>query len=251
MTAGPALEIASPTPRKNPAPITPPTAIIVRCRDFSERWRFASSCPGVMAAPSHRRDRGGARRVGGYLTGERVSDVASTHKDDVIELLAVFKQPRKRVRTGGMPRDPRMHPDRHHAPVIVTVVPQPIDRRFAVREEIVRAGKAGAQDVSTVVGHEGIWDEEVSPALHQGPVAQVVGVTVGVVQEPTFLHEEAAGVHAHLPAVPPDGPSPSGPLQQHDRVAYDRAYFVLVHLEYIAPTVHVPDDLVAADATLL
>src|SRR5690625_2943069 len=98
MTAGPALEIASPTPRKNPAPITPPAAIIVRCRDFSERCRFASSCPGFMTAPSHRRDRGRLRRVGGHLIGERVSDVAATHEDDVIELLAGVEQPRKRVR---------------------------------------------------------------------------------------------------------------------------------------------------------
>src|SRR5580704_10236792 len=180
----------------------------------------------------------------GVLLGELPRDVDTALERDVVELLCVVDEPGQGVRTSRVAAYPGVRSDRHHAPQVVAVRPEPVQGRLGGQEEVVRVSEPRADDVPRVVDDERVGNDEVRPARGPGPVRQVVVVAVGVVLEPAFLDHELAGVRGHLAAVPADGPGARRRLDRRDRALDRLSLLVARHLEVVAPPVAMASGLV-------
>src|SRR6202034_2837911 len=104
----------------------------------------------------------------GVLLGELRRDVDTALERDVVELLCVVDEPGQGVRTRRVAAYPGVRSDRHHAPQVVAVRPEPVQGRLGGQEEIVRVSEPRADDVPRVVDDERVGNDKVRPARGPG-----------------------------------------------------------------------------------
>src|SRR5258706_4707974 len=187
----------------------------------------------------------------GDLIREGPRNVDPAHERDVTEPLGVIYKSRQGIRAGRIARDPRMQSDRHHPAEIVTIVAKPVEGGFCRFQEMLRAAIACPQDIARIVDHERIRHDQMSSAMHFGPVRQIIIVGVGIVEEATLLDDELPGVDAHFSAVPAEWSCTRGLLDGNDGALDRLALFVPGHFIVVAPAITVAGHFIAAALDLL
>src|SRR5215217_3051179 len=132
-----------------------------------------------------------------------VRDVDPSCEPHVTLLKRVLDEFLERRSASSLPDPPRVQPDRHHAGVGRSFIPQVIESTPAIIKEGGRIGVALRQYVPNIVVCQRVGDNEVTLAFDLNVVGQIVVIGVRVVDEAALFDEQFARVDGGaVPTVP-------------------------------------------------
>src|SRR5436190_8466723 len=100
-----------------------------------------------------------------------------------------------------------MQADRHHLRrPAATLLVKAVEAVLQIGKELITAVKTLRGCEAHIVGIEGVGNDEMLAAARiVDPVRQIIGIAVGRIEEPPFLHDEPYRVHGATAGIPPEG----------------------------------------------
>ena len=117
----------------------------------------------------------------------------------------------------GVPKDPSVHPHRHHPGVHRGLRDEFVE---GINEKFTKSPPRhqGAAHKLRVIGHQGVRNDQVGPILHLDPVRELIIVGVAIVREATVLNEKLPGNGRRcVAAVPSFGGTSDQPMDRVKR----------------------------------
>src|SRR5438128_10513461 len=172
-------------------------------------------------------------------------DVDPAADPHVVVALDVVEKARERRCAPGPAHEPHVQAERHHLWLVGALRIEDVEGVPYVSEPLVAGSEAAEQPELHVVVVEGVGNDEVGLAGHEGPVWQVVVVGVGVVEKSAFLDDQAARVGTEPARVPAERSAPGHAREALDGTSDMFALDLLADELVVDPAPAVAHDLVA------
>ena len=121
-------------------------------------------------------------------------DVEPGRNPDAVMAKGIVDESRERERASGPPDEPAVQADAQHLRRDVAFGVERVERILEISVELVARVEALGRGEAHVVGVERVGRHQLRPARSREPVRQVVGVSVGAIDEAALLHAKPYGV---------------------------------------------------------
>jgi len=115
-------------------------------------------------------------------------DVLAAANPHMLVVAEVFDKADQGLGAAGMPAEPHMQSDRHHAWPVGAFLVQHVEAVTQIGEEILAWSEHAAAEFD-VVGRQRIGHHQMRLAGSHDPIGQLIGIAVGVVEEAAFLDQ--------------------------------------------------------------